>query len=214
MRPILEYLSPSDVRERINRFPRRYVQDWKNWLAVSMCFDAGPTTIPIPVAEKFGEILWNWRACGRFQRPLDAVELLETLKKALPFVHALGASDLRTFRFPTDSLRKLIRSLWIIFYNGFCKKGTAGDVAITKAILLATRGRIGPAFDSNVQSASGIFYIPDSENLVSFLSSLAAQIHIFEDQHGVRIESLVPVDRGPVAIGRAIDMLLGPKERD
>ncbi|MFZ0773883.1 MAG: hypothetical protein WAN08_20875 [Candidatus Sulfotelmatobacter sp.] len=213
MRPVLEHLSPSDVHDQINGFPRRYVQDWKNWLEVSTCFDAGPTPVSISVAQKFGEILWNWRACGRFQHPLDAMELFETLKKALPFLDALGDSNLRTFHFPTDSLRELIRSLWTVFYDGLCMKGTAGHVAITKAILLITRGRIGPAFDSNVKRALGIRYLPNSESLVSFLSSLAKQLLVFEDQYAVRIESLVPIDRGPVAVGRAVDMLLGPKER-
>ena len=214
MRLIFENLSPDEVRERTARFRRRHVRDWKDWLPISTCLDAAPEPIEIRVAEKLGGILWNWRACGRSQLLLEPHTLLETLNRAHACLYVLGNSDLRSFLFPTPLLRELIRSLWIIFRNGLCKKGKAGEVAITKAILLTTRGRIGPAFDSNVQRATGIIHIPDSENFVSVLSSLAKQLIAFEDQYRVRIEDLVPVDRGPVAIGRAIDMLLGPKEKD
>ena len=179
---------------------------------VSTCLDAD-TTIPSAVAEKFGEILWSWRALGRFERPRCTQDLLHTLDKSHPYVQALADSDLRSFAFPTDTLRELIRALWMVLLSGLREKRPAGDVAITKAILLITRGRIGPAFDSNVQSETGTFYINNSEALISFLSSLAADLALFENRHSARIEDLVPFERGPVAVGRAMDMLLGPKDK-
>jgi hypothetical protein len=88
------------------------------------------------------------------------------------------------------------------------------EVAVTKAILLTTRGRIGPAFDSNVSTNLGVLSIFESEQLVSILSRLTRELAAFESRHSLRIENLVPAEWGPVAVGRAIDMLLGPKEKN
>jgi hypothetical protein len=214
MIPLLEQLSLPQACDGIRRFKRQYVREWKVWLEVSACLDVpGTRFIPDGVSEQFGKLLWSWRACGRSQRPRCAEELSKTLHKSLSFTQGLIGSDLRSLASPPDSLRVLIEGLWYVFRGGICKD-IAWEVAISKSILLTTRGRIGPAFDSNVQSRLGIHSILDADSFVSTVSCVARQLAVFEEHHHIRIESLVPVDAGAVAVGRAVDMLLGPKERN
>lgn len=214
MRELFNQLSPLDVTACIKRFPRRYVQDWRSWIEVSTCFDSPETTsVPPLVAKKFEETLWNWRACGRFQHPRNPEQLSQILNQALPFLHPLRNRDLRSFAFPTDTLKESIRNLWSGFRKGLCEKGSAQDVAITKALLLTTRGRVGPAFDSNVRSNASISGRLAAESLITVLSLLAKQLAEFENRYSVKIEDLVPPEIGPVAVGRAMDMLLGPKSK-
>jgi hypothetical protein len=149
---VIRRKTPAEVREAVDSFAERYVEDWEAWLA------ATPERRPI----LFGQILRKWQAT----RPLamrrtkgEAVHeppfLEDLLGAARGPLSRLGDLTLDTIRARTPSQEKALVRLWEIF-RGLTTTEHARAVGITKAILLLTDGRIGPAFDSQVREQLGV----------------------------------------------------------
>jgi hypothetical protein len=84
-------------------------------------------------------------------------------------------------------------------------------VGITKAILLLTDGRIGPAFDSTVRKKLGLRrHVRSSEEWVEALRGIAEDILAFEKRHSMKLADIVPTRFGEFHVGRLYDMMLGP----
>jgi hypothetical protein len=200
----------SEVLELIKDFDRGYVNDWNRWLRVSHDCDFQVTGIPFLVASEFRQIMWKWRAC-RPKPYRSATDLQSTLDSATEPLKRMGSADLRSLQAPSDVLTDAICGLWRIFEDGLCSKGKATEVGVSKAILLVTKGRIGPAFDSNVKTALNAWYVRDCGTYIKALGEIASQLAGFEDREGTTLDDLAKQAGRPAEVGRALDMVLGPR---
>ena len=112
--------------------------------------------------SKFAETLRRRQACrpNRMRRTQQEAQhdppFLENLiVQANQCIQALQNFDIRRqFSLNREACRAL-EQLWNIFqnlcYHGRERNGLADVVGISKAVLLLTEGRVGPAFDSNVR---------------------------------------------------------------
>jgi len=90
-------------------------------------------------------------------------------------------------------------------------QGKATCVGITKSVLLLTEGRIGPAFDSTVRYRLRIGEPLNGKTWVDDLCSINDYINSFETRNGVQIEGFVSTEWAPINVGRAYDMVAGPR---
>jgi hypothetical protein len=105
----------------------------------------------------------------------------------------------------TDALN----SLW----KNFLQLRTTGEatcVGVTKAILLLTDGRIGPAFDSQVRRKLGVARPSNCAEWVKNLEEIGEDLAAFERVNGP-ISRAVPAEFAGLAYGRLYDMALGPR---
>jgi hypothetical protein len=123
-------------------------------------------------------------------------------------LRALADVDLRSVRTRTPDQQDALAELWEVFAR-LTVSGTASCVGITKAVLLVTNGRIGPAFDSNVQTRVG--HRPESTiEWLDALGEISEDIAAFEAMNGP-LASVVAPRHAHLAVGRIYDMALGPR---
>lgn len=200
--------TPRQVYDDVRGFSQRYVQDWTRWLAA-----------PQPArCELFGKILRKWQATRpRAMRRLRAdnkathtAPFLDDLldQSAAPIIE-LGDLSILTIGDRSDTQNKALSSLWQTFTQ-LQTEGTSSCVGITKAILLLTNGRIGPAFDSQVRKKLRIAAPATCVEWVARLEEIADDILAFEAAHE-SFASAVPEHFAHLAYGRLYDMALGPR---
>jgi hypothetical protein len=201
----LASMTPEQVRSALTRFRPTYVTDWDRWI------DARPAER----AEVFGDVLRRWqatrpnpmrrtRADGRHPPPhLD--DLLDRAAVCVETIRRLGLSwvNLRS----TQQTRAF-HDLWAIFAD-LALTGTASSVGISKAVMLVTDGRIGPALDSQVRGRLGIRPPLDAEQWLDILEGVASDIRAFERQHGT-LRRVVQPEYQNLEDGRLYDMIFGP----
>lgn len=198
--------TPSQVWTDVNGFAARYVDDWEAWLAAQE--DARP--------ELFGRILRRWQAT----RPLAMRRLRKEAEHTAPFlddllqraVEPLGAlTGLTVLTIAKRTLEqdKALAKLWAIF-SRLPTSGVASCVGITKAVLLLTDGRIGPAFDSQVRKKLGVGRPATCREWLRTLEKSGEDIAMFESTHGP-LTKLVPTRFAHLEYGRLYDMALGPR---
>jgi hypothetical protein len=215
----LSELSPDDVRARMRAFADSYKDDWHEWMDVAR---SAPIDSPVS-AEKFRNVLRAWQAVrsktkGRVVRQCRAAvvegELCmeQLLTEAAVFVHELGDFSLREAAKPTARQTRALGFLWEIF-RALPSGGTANAVGITKAVKLVTLGTIGPALDTIVRQRLSIAEPRSSEQWITVLRSISADLATFERRHRVPLEALDEERWKPIAVGRAYDMVAGPTGR-
>jgi hypothetical protein len=169
----------------------------------------------------FGKTLRSWNACrpNSMRRSrgegTHAPPFLEDLvQEAEPYIHALRQFDIcRPSSFTRDATAAL-RCLWETFlhlsYAGRARNGLAGVVGISKAVLLLTKGRVGPAFDSEVRGQLGIETPARADDWLDALRIVQQDIEIFEARNhtSLRIAAGRPFEN--CFAGRIYDMALGP----
>lgn len=144
-----------EFRARIARFRQTYVDDWDVWLGTAA--EARP--------YQLGVTLRKWQACRpnrmRRTRPEakhDPPYLEDLVARSEQYVQALQAFEMRLAQSFSEEACAALRALWGIFrhlsYEGAAHGGLAGAVGVSKAVLLLSDGRVGPAFDSRVR---GVF---------------------------------------------------------
>ena len=202
-----------EVLELIKGFDSDYVNDWNRWLRVSEGCDFQVAGTPFSVASEFRQIMWKWRAC-RPKPYRSATDLQGVLDSATDALKQMGSTDLRCFRAPDKVLIDAICNLWRIFEHGLCSEGKATEVGVSKAILLVTKGKVGPAFDSSVKDAFNIRRIRDCGTYVKMLTEIAGELAAFEAREKTTLDDLAKRAGRPAAVGRAVDMVLGPRERE
>ncbi|MEY2343258.1 hypothetical protein AB4090_14295 [Acidithiobacillus sp. IBUN Pt1247-S3] len=191
----------------VQGFAQRYVQDWNTWLA------ATPSTRP----DLFGRILRKWQAT----RPNSMRRLKDQASHAPPFLDDLLMSagepiatledlDVRAIRDRSTDQEKALCDLWRIFEQ-LPTTGTASCVGITKAVLLLTDGKLGPAFDSQVRKKLRVGQPASCTAWISALEAIADDIASFEDTHHIPLTKAVPDAFASLAYGRLYDMALGPR---
>lgn len=204
----LRNMTAGEVRRAVNGFSRRYVDDWNKWLST------GRKERP----RRFGEILRKWQATrpDAMRRlkveaqhgPLFLDELFESAAEPLRVLAGLSVSRIAH---RTREQDKALARLWANF-SLLPIAGVASCVAISKAVLLLTKGRIGPALDSRVRHALSVDRPTTSREWLQILEAVAEDIAAFEGSHG-RLTKAVPAHFAHLAYGRLYDMALGPRGR-
>lgn len=198
--------TPREVRAAVNEFARRYVVDWDTWLVAHR--NARP--------ELFGRILRRWQAT----RPLAMRRLRAEAQHGAPFLddlfesatgplYALGDLTVLTVAQRVPQQDEALAALWDVFSH-LPTTGLASCVGITKAVLLLTDGRIGPAFDSQVRTKLGVGRPATCGDWVQILQDVGEDIAAFESTHGP-LAKAVPSRFAHLAYGRLYDMALGPR---
>lgn len=212
-------LTVDQIRERIQSFDATYVEDWNVWLKVRRDYPLDHA------APELGRILRRWQACRpntmrrcRVEATHEAPYLEDLALKGISVSSALNGFDLRHVDAMKHADEKALLELWAVFkdlsYSGRCRNGLAGVVGISKAVLLLTEGRVGPAFDSNVRKQLGTGDIVTPERWIMNLKKVAEDITLFEQVNQCSLSEAVPKEYGSLHYGRLYDMILGPGTSD
>ncbi len=203
---VLRDMSPNVIRENLRRFAKPYVLDWDQWLQVG---DSNRVT-------KFASILRRWQGTRplpmrrpRAEAKHEPPYIEDLIVDATPHLEALGDLTLTDIANATQDQIKALHGLWATF-SKLPQRETATCVGITKAIMLLTNGRIGPAFDSIVREKLGFkHHLKSSEEWIEVLRGISEDIHCFEKLHG-KLAEIVPEELAAYHVGRLYDMVLGP----
>jgi len=209
--PGIANLTVEELQERINRFAQRYVDDWNCWL----------NTQPNARPGQLGIVLRRWQACrpNRMRRTQaenqhDAPYLEDLIERAARHLQVLQNFDVRDNASFSDQKCDALTQLWNIFqnlsYQGRARNGHAGVVGISKAVLLLTDGRVGPAFDSEVRTHLGLRNIATSNEWINALCTASRDIQAFEANNQTTLYQAAPQPHANLQSGRIYDMALGP----
>ena len=199
----IRHWSASDFRRAVDGFAAEYVVDWNVWLS----------TPASRRAFEFGRILRRWQAT----RPRTMRRSREEAAHGAPFLDDLLAmASLRhiasletsSMRTRTQEENRALHRVWSTF-EGLPVDGRATCVGITKATMLATDGRIGPALDSNLQNAIGARPVNATE-WVEALEGIADDIAAFRARNGPLADCVSDRFKS-IAEARLYDMALGPR---
>ncbi|MPV64374.1 hypothetical protein [Burkholderia sp. BE17] len=200
-------------QQRVATFSPSYIADWDVWLATAA--QARPA--------RLGKILRKWQACRpNTMRRDSAAEMHEApylddlLALAAPHVAVLSTFDLADPSvLENPSTITALGSLWSVFeqlsYQGRARGGIAGSVGISKAVMLVTDGRVGPAFDNEVRTALGLGKIGNPSEWHSALRIASHDIQAFHRATGVAFAAAKPRGFETLENGRVYDMALGPR---
>jgi hypothetical protein len=103
--------------------------------------------------------------------------------------------------------------MWRVFEDGLCVEGKATAVGVTKAVLLVTKGRLGPAFDSTVKARLNARNVTEPKTYLRALAAVASDLAAFETRERIRIEDLAEDAGRPAEVGRVVDMVFGPRDK-
>jgi GrpB-like predicted nucleotidyltransferase (UPF0157 family)/mannose-6-phosphate isomerase-like protein (cupin superfamily) len=203
---LLREMSPVEVRRKLGEFTASYVLDWENWLQVA---DSDRVS-------KFAAILRSWQATRplpmrrpRTEASHDPPHIEDLLEEASQHLEALGDLNVSGLALASSNQIDALHGLWATF-SKLPQRGTASCVGITKAIMLLTNGRIGPAFDSTVRKRLGLKdHLKSSEEWIGVLRGISEDIIAFEKLHG-KLAHILPAELAKYHVGRLYDMVLGP----
>ena len=213
--PVVSNLTVNQLRQRILAFDRSYVDDWNTWLRIQRNYSLND------VAMEFGRVLRKWQACRpntmrrcRSEAVHKAPYLEDLLLKSRDASSGLSSFELCHADAINDDTEDALLELWNIFrdlsYSGRSRNGLAGVVGISKAVLLLTEGRVGPAFDSEVRAKLGTGDILTGKNWIMNLRNVAEDIGQFERLNQCTLREAVPNEFNGLHYGRLYDMILGP----
>jgi hypothetical protein len=204
----LQNRSLKRLREDILSFPQKYVNDWNDWMEVN----------ENRKAVLFGAILRRWQATRprRMRRArADAIHpapfLDDMLVAAEQHLQAIKTLSVETIRGRTPAQNDALHELWRLF-SGLALQGMNSCVGVTKAVLLLTEGRVGPALDSRVRRQLRIPHPTSPDAWIRCLERVSDDIQAFELQNGA-LPEVVPEDFAGIPRGRRYDMILGPRRR-
>lgn len=212
MMPGIANLTILEFQTRINRFSERYIEDWNSWL----------NTQPNRRSQQLGIVLRRWQACrpNSMRRTLaenqhDSPYLEDLINEANTYIEVLKKFDIRNEASFSNNSRQAITELWRIFerlsYRGRARNGLAGNVGISKAVLLLTDGRVGPAFDREVKRHLGTGVIENADQWINALRVSSRDIQEFEYKNQTTIQLAAPFQHIDLNSGRIYDMALGPR---
>ena len=199
-----------ELQDRINGFRQIYVNDWNLWLKTPQQFRP----------NQLGIILRRWQACRpntmrrtRDENRHNAPYLEDLVSQAQQYIEESLNFNIREESSFSSETEKTFKELWRIFtnlsYRGTVRNGFAGIVGISKAVLLLSDGRIGPAFDSRVRDNLGIGEINNSSDWISALKIVNKDIINFEERNNISLQNVVKAYNN-LQPGRIYDMALGP----
>jgi hypothetical protein len=203
---------------RIRRFSPKYAHDWDGWIVTP----AGHR------AYELKRLLGKWQACrsnpirdltGANSSAHAGPYIDGLMLAALPHVVVLNTLDLIHPGHLTSVAETAIKELWVIFEQlSFARQypprkrppprgGLAGAVGISKAAMLATDGRLGPAFDSRVRKKMGIRKISNATEWLASIRLASLDIQRFCAAHSTTLQAASGLS---LHTGRIYDMALGP----
>lgn len=184
----------------------KYISDWNKWISTP--------TLDRP--EMLGKTLRKWQACrpNRMRRRLD--ELKKIVDDSSVQIAALGTFNIADQRSLENHIHiDAITMLWDVLeelsFTGRARNGKAGVVGISKAVMLLTDGRVGPAFDSKVRKAIKLRDIKNSAAWLNALKTVNHDIQQFEQVHNTTFSAAKPSNYAHLNNGRIYDMALGPR---
>lgn len=198
--------SPCEVRAAIALFSPEYGEDWRRWLRCRA----------VERPRQMGIILRRWQATR--PKPMRRVKVeadheppyLESLyRDGVKSLRLLGDLDVRSFHARSSMQTSALRGLWSTF-ESLAVGGQATIVGISKAVLLISDGRIGPAFDSSVRGQLGVKSIKTCDEWIASLEAVADDIDGFERSCRT-LRAIVPLAHRNLAYGRLYDMAFGPR---
>jgi hypothetical protein len=202
----LRRLTAAQVRAAVDAFAPSYVRDWDLWLATP----AGRRL------EVFGAILRRWQATRprpmrrpRLEADHPAPFLDDLVAAAAEPLSAISGLTLATVRERSLMQDRAFARLWEVF-GALTTHGSASAVGISKAVLLLTDGRIGPALDSRVRTNTGVAAPRDHREWMRVLEEIAEDLASFE-RTNAPIPSVVSPRFAHLGVGRLYDMALGPR---
>lgn len=198
---------PDEVTADVEGSSDKYGNDWETWLNTDDQYRP----------ELFVKLLGKWqaarpRALRRLkQRAHHAPPYMEELlDRAKPFLQAIQHLTMIRVKNLSYAERKSITGLWEIF-SAMTQIESASCVGISKAVMLLSNGRIGPAFDSMVRKKLGISHLLNANEWISALQGVSCDIEAFEIRHGVRLNKIMPARFQHLEYGRLYDMVFGPR---
>ena len=211
--PGIAPLNVQKFQALINRFDQRYVLDWTNWLNTQSNARVG----------QLGVILRRWQACRPNRMRRTQAEKKHTppyldclVVQAKPHLLHLQNFDIRSNVAFTQQHCVSLTHLWKIFqdlsYSGRPRNGLAGVVGISKAVLLLSDGRVGPAFDSQVRSKLRLGNIANADQWIEALCIVSKDVKAFECANNTTLQDAAPHPHAGLHCGRIYDMALGPGE--
>jgi hypothetical protein len=211
--PGIANLNVKQFQALINRFDQRYVLDWTNWINTQSNARVG----------QLGVILRRWQACrpNRMRRTQaekkhDPPYLDDLVAQAARCLRQLQSFDIRSDASFTPQNCYTLIEVWKVFqglsYHGRARNGLAGVVGISKAVLLLTDGRVGPAFDSEVRRHLKLGSIDNANQWIEALQTVSRDIGAFETKNQTSLHDAAPRRHAGLHSGRIYDMALGPGE--
>ena len=205
---VLRSKTPAEVRAAVAGFAEKYVHDWDRWRV------AAPSERPSLFVKTLGK--WQATRPRRLRRlrvrggehPPPHIE--DLLEDAGPHLSVLAGFHVGRIKPLSARERRALGHLWAVFCE-LQQSGGYSCVAITKAVLLLSDGRIGPAFDSQVRSRLGLAHLQTPNDWISALGDVTEDIRAFEAKHGTQLPDTVPRRFSSLATGRLYDMALGPR---
>ena len=200
-------------RRKVESFSTSYIEDWNDWIRTGSC--ARPAQL--------GRILRRWQACRPNRIRRDAASAVhqgpyldDLLADAAPHLAALSTFDIAApAALEAAGVDTALEHLWKVFeqlsYHGRARQGLAGSVGISKGVMLATDGRVGPAFDSVVTGELRIGKIANAAQWRGALAAVNADIRAFEQANGISFADAKPPQYAMLSNGRVYDMALGPR---
>ena len=205
---VLRNKTPQRVAQELAGFSEGYVRDWEQWLRG---YENDRTSL-------FATILRRWQATRPkpMRRPKrDATHeppyMDDLINEADSHLMLISHIDVAQFRELTVPQVEALRRLWSIF-STLPISGSASCVGISKAVMLLTQGRIGPAFDSIVRKNLNFKRnICTSDEWIDALRAVGEDINAFEERYETRLARVVPERFATYHVGRLYDMVLGPR---
>lgn len=205
---VLSQMTPRELAQAVRDFRKTYVSDWERWL----------NTPASDQVREFARILRKFKATRPHKlrstreqaqhEPPFLDDLIEWAQPHLLVVEGITLASIHDIRPPQSNA---MDELWSIFTQ-LPRSHPASCVGISKAILLLTNGRIGPAFDSNVRKRLRIHPIKTSRDWIAVLAQIGSDVRSFEQKWGVCLSEAVPRQFRHLEAGRLYDMALGPRE--
>ena len=205
---VLRNKTPEQVTRELSGFSEDYVRDWEQWLGG---YESDKVSL-------FATILRRWQAT----RPKTMRRAKRDATHEPPYMDDLIAEadshltlinhiDVGEFKELTSPQVEALRRLWCIF-SSLPIAGSASCVGISKAVMLLTQGRIGPAFDSVVRKNLSLKRNPGTaDEWIDVLRAVGDDINAFEVQYETKLARAVPERFARYHVGRLYDMVLGPR---
>lgn len=211
--PRIANLTIENFQDRIDRFALKYVNDWDLWLKTQA--DSRP--------QMLGMILRKWQACRpnkmrrtQAENQHETPYLDDLISQASQHIKTLESFEIRTSSSLSPLNCQALVKLWDIFqnlsYRGRARNGLSGIVGISKATLLLSNGKVGPAFDSRVRRNLGLANISSAEEWINALHTVSRDIQEFETNNQTTLQQAAPSRYSCLQSGRIYDMALGPSQ--
>lgn len=204
----LRWMTVAQVKAAVDGLAPAYPRDWEVWLGTPL----------EDRVEVLGQILRRWQATRPvpMRRPrreaTHAPPYLDDLvADAVQPLAALGNLSLRSVPERSMAQQRALADLWAIF-SGLTVRSSASCVGVSKAVMLLTDGRIGPALDSRVRASTKVAAPMTDREWFHVLDQIADDLAAFERGNGPLNDAVSP-RFAHLGIGRLYDMVFGPRRR-